>query len=799
MNNIKLVDKKICTGCGACYNICPKKAITMKPNEEGFLYPIIDETKCIDCGLCLKSCAAHNPQYENTKTPDCYAVWANDEIRMKSSSGGVFTLLANYVLDKGGYVCGAAWDKDFNVEHIIIDNKEDLDKLRYSKYVQSNTKQTFIKLKEYLDSGKYVLFTGTPCQVAGFNRFLNKKYDKLLTADIVCHGVPSQKIWQDFLNELPYKNKIKAVNFRPKEDGWGIFKLTFYLNDGTIEKLERNNSYFSGFEKALFYRKSCGSCPFNHIPRQGDITLADFWGIEFYDKPLRHPKGTSCIMINSQKGEVIFKEICQNAQLVKKKNIEESTKYNRCFYAPTQINEANRKRFFELRQTQNFSKSVDFALNNKYDIGIVGIWFFENYGAILTAYALYKLLETMGYTSILIDSSGLVNNEHLNDPHILSRRFMRRFKAPITSIKRSKQELSILNSLIDNFVLASDQLWHYPKPYGKTFFLDFVRDDKRKVAIATSFGDGYIDPKSEWNEAKFHMQRLDRISVREDTGVDICRKIFGVKAEHILDPVFLCDISEYEKVIEKSKVSHKKPYLLSYILDTTPEKEEAVKTVAEKMGLELFNISDGDVLRKKDQAQKDIEVEDWLYYFKNAEAVITDSFHGTCFSMIFHKPFISIVNQARGTSRFTSLLKMFDMKNRLFFDAQDIVPNIKYLKTFEVNRFKNILEKQKKRSLAWIQEALSFENNKSISTYDLLETRLSKMPVPAPIQTSSSKDNTELLKLLFNKDVILFRYLKYKILRKIFFGKMRKHYKEKYKKYKEYKKQIKKYMQGIKL
>ncbi len=795
MNNIKLVDKKICTGCGACYNICPKKAITMKPDEEGFLYPVIDETKCIDCGLCLKSCAAHNPQYENTKTPDCYAVWANDEIRMKSSSGGVFTLLANYVLDKGGYVCGAAWDKDFNVEHIIIHTPDELSKLRGSKYVQSNTKNIFKEIKKLLTSGEYVLFSGVPCQVAALKKYLDKDYSNLLTVDLICHGVPSPKVWQDYLREKGLSGYISDANFRPKEFGWGTNYLEF-TQKNRKKRLSRavDDPFMQGFKKSLFVRNSCASCSFVKAPRQADITLGDFWGIEHFDKYLNDGKGTSCVILNNEKGRLYFENIKENFILCKKVPFSFAYDHQIRLQKPLTPH-PRRSYYFEMMQNgHSFGKSVDFTLNNKYDIGIVGIWFFENYGAILTAYALYKLLEKMGYTSILIDSSGLVNNEHLNDPHILSRRFMRRFKAPITSIKRSKQELSVLNGLIDNFVLASDQLWHYPKPYGKTFFLDFVRDDKRKVAIATSFGDGYIDPKSEWNEAKFHMQRLDRISVREDTGVDICRKIFGVKAEHILDPVFLCDISEYEKVIEKSKVTYKKPYLLSYILDTTPEKEEAVKMVAEKMGLELFNISDGDVLRKKDQAQKDIEVEDWLYYFKNAEAVITDSFHGTCFSMIFHKPFISIVNQARGTSRFTSLLKMFDMENRLFFEAKDIVLNIKYLKTFEVNRFKNILEKQKKRSLAWIQEALSFENNKSISTYDLLEARLSKIPVLAPVQTSSLKDNTELLKLLFNKDIILFRYLKYKILRKICFGKTRRHYKEKYKKYKEYKKQIKMYM-----
>lgn len=767
----------------------------MQPNDEGFLYPVINEKDCIDCGLCLKSCAAYNPQYENNKEPECYAVWADDKIRMKSSSGGAFTLLANYVLDKGGYVCGAAWDKDFNVEHIIIHNKEDLDKLRYSKYLQSNTKQIYSELKKHLEQNRVVLFTGTPCQVAGLKAFLNKNYENLITADIVCHGVPSQKVWQDYLKELPFKDKIKSVNFRPKEDGWGIFKLTFYLNDGSIQKQERTNAYFSGFEKALFYRKSCGTCPFNHIPRQGDITLADFWGIEFYDKPLRDSKGTSCVMINSVKGQKIFNKIIKKATLVKKKNLEESTKYNKCFKAPTKINEAKRNRFFELRKMYNFSKSSDFALNDKYDIGIVGIWFFENYGAILTAYALYQLLKTMNYTSILIDSSGFLNNKHLNKSDILSRRFFRRYNIKMSSNKKNTPQLFLLNNIIDNFVLASDQLWHYPKPFGKTFFLDFANDDKRKIAIATSFGDGYLDPKSEWPEAKFHMQRLDRISVREENGIDICKNIFGVKAEHILDPVFLCDFSEYDKVIDQSQEQQEDKYLLSYILDTSSEKEENIELASKKLGLKLIKLNDASFLRKGEEAQKGIEVEDWLYYFKHAEAVITDSFHGTCFAMIFNKPFLSIVNQVRGTSRFVSLLNMFNEKERLFFDAEKIIENVKYLKSFNSVRFNSILEKQKKHSIEWIKEALTFDKNKSISTYDLFQNY--KNGITAQLQNSNT--NKEMLQLLFLRENINRKYYRYKILCKICFGKKRKHYKEKYKKYKEIRKKIKSYIKELKI
>ena len=793
MKNIKLVDNKICTGCGACLNICKKHAINMFQFEDGFLYPVIDERKCNDCGLCLKVCPAYNPIYDNSKEPDCFALQAPDEIRMKSTSGGAFSLFANYVLEQKGYVCGAAWNKNFDVEHIIINNTKDLDKIRYSKYIQSNTVNVYHEIKNLLIKDNFVLFSGTPCQVAALKKFLHKNYPKLLTLDVVCHGVPSAKIWHDFLSELSFKDDIENINFRPKEDGWGACNLTFYLKDGSVKKFPRNNPYYLGFEKGLFYRSSCGSCPFNHIPRQGDISLADFWGIEFFDKPLRDYKGTSCIIKKKKKGRDVFNIILEKAKLIKRKPIAECIKYNRCFYAPYSVNQAKRERFFELRKTQNFVKSVNFALNNKYDIGIVGIWFFENYGAILTVYALYKLLESFGFISILIDSSGFLKNKHLEQDNIISRSFMRKYKVPMTGILRSSDELSKLNETINNFVLASDQLWHYPKPFGKTFFLDFANDNKRKISIATSFGDGYIDPVTEYDEAKFHMNRLDRVSVREDMGISICKEVFGIcDAKQILDPVFLCDLSVYENLILCSKKIEPNKYLLCYLLDDSSKDENLIQEISSILKLKIVYINDVDYLRKKEKAQQNIDIEDWLYYFKHAEAVITDSFHGTCFAMIFGKPFVSIVNQSRGISRFTSLLKLFNEEERLCFSQQHLLDFIDFLKYFDVDNFKNNLKLYRNESISWILDSLTFEKNGPISSYDLIVKRIKN--------TNNGKVlDDRLIQLLLAKDLIIRKYWKYRILRKIYFGNRRTRYKKKYQKYKELVKELQSYVQGTQI
>lgn len=779
MKTIEAVDENICTGCGACYNACPKGAITMQSNREGFLFPAIDHDKCIDCGICLKSCAAYNPHYKNAKDPECYAVRASEDVCRKSSSGGMFTLLANYVLDQGGYVCGAAWDDDFNVEHILIHDKKDLDRLRYSKYVQSNTKRCYAEVGRLLKDGHKVLFTGTPCQIAGVYHYLRKDYDNLITADVVCHGTPSQKVWQDFLNTLPYRKEIVAVNFRPKEDGWAVFKLTFTLRDGQKIKLERSNPYFAGFEKALYFRRSCGTCPFNHLPRQADITLGDFWGLtRIEDGQLFSPAGTSCILLNSDKGKTIFKRLRSNMLLGQAKDLREAIKYNSCIHAPSEVNLYNRTKFFKLRRRYDFQKSVDFAINNKFDVGIIGIWFFENYGAIMTAFALYKVLESQGFYALLVDLSGFVKNYEMK-PDNLSLRFVRRQNVSICSPKSNKMELLRMNRIVDNWVLASDQLWRFPNRFGKTFLLDFAHDNKRKIAVATSFGDPYVLKPSERESVIYHMKRLDRISVREDSGVAMCKNVFGVHAEHLLDPIFLCDRSIYDRLVLKSKLKEKRKFLLCYILDSTYEIQEYTKQTAKKMGLERVYLTDANAIVKGTNAQQGVEVEDWLYYFKNAEAIITDSFHGTCFAMIFHKPFLSIVNYLRGAGRFTSLMKIFGEDERLILSASEVLEHDQKLKSFDAEHFEAILEEHKKHDLAWIKDAMTFEKRKgNISSYDVLSEEIEALS--AKLDRSSSLSFNMTLSLLLNRRRITRRYYRYKMLRKITWGKARKHYERKY-------------------
>lgn len=312
---IKIENSKDCCGCGACVNACPVSAITMKENEIGFIYPSVCETLCIGCGRCKKVCVFSEKLVGANGEPQVFAaVTKNKEVLAESSSGGIFTEIAEAVIDKGGAVFGAAWTEDFSLNHILTDNKNDLNKLRGSKYVQSSTKDTFKQAEQLLKSGTYVCYSGTPCQIAGLKAFLGKDYDHLLTIDLICHGVPSIKMLKDDLAYVSGRKKIniKDIKFRDKAYGWGV---TGSLADGKSKvKYDAGNSpYYFYFLNGEVYRDSCYNCRFPEEGRQGDITLGDYWGIKqelvLKMNDVDIDKGISCVLVNSEKGKRLMSEI----------------------------------------------------------------------------------------------------------------------------------------------------------------------------------------------------------------------------------------------------------------------------------------------------------------------------------------------------------------------------------------------------------------------------------------------------------------------------------------------------------
>lgn len=310
MNRI-LSNSKKCTGCGACMQVCPVKCISMCPDEEGFLYPVIDEDKCINCGKCGLVCCIGESFQSNDNIQNCYVAYSkNIDVRINSSSGGVFSALAEYVLNNGGTVFGAAFDKQFKVHHVGISELSDLEIIRRSKYVHSCTEYTYAETEKILNTGKAVLYSGTPCQIAGLKSYLRRDYENLITIDLVCFGVPSPALWERYLEEkkLCFTDNIKDISFRSKINGWSNRKYTMKMefNNGQ-EYINANDSYINLFTSGVCLRPSCYTCDFRTLDRCSDITLADAWDIEKYMPDMDDKKGTSTIITHSDKGDKLLK------------------------------------------------------------------------------------------------------------------------------------------------------------------------------------------------------------------------------------------------------------------------------------------------------------------------------------------------------------------------------------------------------------------------------------------------------------------------------------------------------------
>ena len=341
---IEIKDKKHCCGCHACATVCTKHCITMQSDEEGFLYPVVDKDTCTDCGLCEKVCPVIN-QSEPRKPLKVYAAKnKNEEIRRQSSSGGIFTLLAEKVINEGGVVFGARFNENWDVIHSWTDTIEGIAAFRGSKYVQSTIGDTYREARDFLKQGRKVLFSGTPCQIAGLKKYLRRDYDNLLTVDVVCHGVPSPLVWRIYLNETREQLRAKrgvgknsvplsmdelpvitGISFRDKTNGWKKFGFrlryaAFKAAENTVSASAINeekellqefhdNLFMKGFLANLYLRPSCYACAARSGKSGSDISIADFWGVQNFYPEFDDDKGVGLILVNSDKGKCTYAEV----------------------------------------------------------------------------------------------------------------------------------------------------------------------------------------------------------------------------------------------------------------------------------------------------------------------------------------------------------------------------------------------------------------------------------------------------------------------------------------------------------
>jgi coenzyme F420-reducing hydrogenase beta subunit/polysaccharide pyruvyl transferase WcaK-like protein len=716
---------RFCTGCGACVNICPVDAIIYKEllDDDGSIVAEINEDQCIHCHKCEEVCPVYSPK-ENTnqKLEECYAAMAPDEIRFESSSGGAFTILADCVLEEGGYVVGVHSDQNFEAEHIIISSKDEMDALRHSKYMQSRTGHVFSEIKDLLMQGKSILYVGTPCEVAGLKGYLGQNYDNLLLVDLYCNQAPAPAVFRRYLQENYQKEDLKSITFRVKSQGWvADIQRVSYQSGKEEDRRSYNDPYQAAYHPKLMMRKTCENCYFAGNPRQGDLSIADFWEIKQFDASLDDGKGTSCICVNNEKGQKFLDKVSDKFALLKKVPFD-YMRYNR--QAEVQPHPA-RDRFYQLLHQKTFNESVDRALNGKFDVAIWGNWSEKNYGSELTYYALYQVIQQMGYDCLLFERpKDAVWGPNQGIPLFKTCPYPKEAMHPLFQNKASMYEL---NEKCQTFLVGSDQIWHHDlyKPFGEVCYLDFIRNDKKKIAYASSFGkETWEGSPYEEHETSMYLRKFDGVSVREKSGVTICKEKFGIDAVNVLDPVFLCDKNRYLELAANSDYHFPKHFIGCYVLDQSEKKRQLIQMVEQKLSLKANVISDA--FDRFGAEKEHVTIEDWLKNILDSDFVIVDSFHGMCFSIIFEKQFIAIANEGRGMVRFTDLLSMLGLKDRLVKIEDVTEEKMDELLSHPINydHVTDILSQKKQESIQWLMKKLAEKKEYTVTDEDIVFDRL---------------------------------------------------------------------------
>lgn len=678
---------------------------------------------------------------------NAYVIQSKDKkLIQNSSSGGMFAELAKYTLLQGGIVFGCAMEKNeegFDVKHIYIEDEKDLYKLQGSKYVQSNMGNTIKEAKEFLDIGRLVLFSGTPCQIAGLKAFLKKDYNNLVTVDLSCEGTPSLNIFNDYIKYLEnnvIKHKIIDFKFRSKKHfGWSTSGLVaIYEKNGKIyEKILPQNlsSYFTYFLHGYILQDRCFECKYTGVERISDITIADAWGIEKeYDNLIKtildKNKGISLVLINTLSGQDIYNRICQNInfEII---DIKKLRKYNHPLRHPS-IRHANRNYYLteyknngyegleklfrkELgakyyyykikNHTPKFIKNIFKLFMNKkdkVDCLLYTMFYHPNYGSLLTAYALQRAIEKTGYRAKHIYCANFYGyNKSFINKHL-----------KITKKCVNDKDLKKLNQLTDTFIIGSDNLLNLKVnniQLVSQALLNFSDTNKKRLMISGSIGEwnGATKNQEEHDYIKYLLDRFDYVSTREEHGKQVLEDVYNIKADWINDPIFYLDKQDFVDLTKDIKQDYSNN-IMQYILYPTEKTQRIVEYYKRETGLEIAKF-DGNENVKHFSHHENQTVENWLSAIINSKLVITDSFHCAAFCLIFNKQFICIKN-THAAVRFTSLFKRLgidiplieseeDLKNaNLHYDKELVNKSLEDIRNHALDKIEKALVAPKKET-----------------------------------------------------------------------------------------------------
>lgn len=747
---LPIADMNKCFGCTACKDVCPVHAIDMREDVHGFLKPHIDLSMCVNCENCAKVCPANHVKEIPAKEPDSfYAVKAKDShVRKASRSGGFFYVAAQKILARGGVVYGAAFDAHLEVHHIRVDQPFELRRLQGSKYVQSSMDAVYAHVILDLAGRKPVLFSGTPCQVAGLLhdcRLKRCNTTRLITIDTICHGVPSPAIYREYLDSVEHSEKanLLAFQFRDKEKGWRPHEESYtYIRNGAEQK-KFSTRYTDLFYAHTMFRPSCHSCPYSHFARSSDITIADFWGIENAMPKFEDPDGVSLVMLRSAAGKKLFGSVRGSLQYRKTRRA--------CCVQPNliapSVENPGADVFWAFHEKYDFSRLYEAwnAVKQQYPLpkavckpsvthaGILTFHQAHNYGAMLQAWALQKYVRDLGIEADIINyRCRAICKDYKFIPWQLWPKY-RQYRTPghiLTGLKTywgvlkwqfpsfspwwkrrhnfkhflhehlGCRGFGIPYSLLrfvkrDGIICGSDQIWALEDP---AYFAAFPTT-ARRIAYAPSMGNHKFPPDTHKTINQWYHQ-FDAVSVRERTMADYLTAIFGGEPPQLtVDPTLLLKAADYTPVIKESTVTPRS-YVFVYCVLENDDMVQMAQEYAKPRGLDVIVVRH--FLRRGVENQiQDVTCgpDGFLSYIQNAAYVFTNSFHGSVFSIIFHTNF-SAVYQNGMNNRVDGLLSAVGLE-QFHCEAGDL-----RISTPDWEAVDDRLEKLRKASKEFLRYAL---------------------------------------------------------------------------------------------
>lgn len=718
----------ICCSCQLCFKSCPTNAIRMI-QENGFKHAYIDETKCTKCGLCQTLCPMMKKIPQNIIEQKMVLKLKDNKLLDKSSSGGVFGEISRWFINNKGIVYGVAYDAKFNVDFIRVTDKNDLFKIMRSKYVQSDISSIYDDIKQDLDNNKQVFLGATSCQIAAVKLFLKKEYSNLYTIDLICHGLPSPIIWEYYIKELSKNSKIKDIDFRynNKVSPEKNFLIKYEKNHEYNEALY-NDPYGYAFLNNIILNESCYKCNFKNNKSYADITTGDAHGYNLQREDNKH----SFLIVNTKKGLSLIENVLLKFNNYNDFDIDFEIKNNYPILHPSPkhfnrnyiLQNINNKPIVELL---NMAKQSNIAYSPK-NVGILN-FFYENYnyGANLVAYSLSKVVEKLGYNPYIINFDPFPPLDSITRFKTQALLDFRQDYLNLTPLYTSSSSLSETNKFINTFIVGSDQVWRKTITQNnlKTYFLDFVKWNKKCISYGASYGSNKFEGNyKEINECKLFLKKFSNISVREKDAINITKELFDKDSCLVLDPTLLLTKEDYDSFISKEKVLNKKEYVAVYALFNQDKNfnKNLKRLFPNKKILNIKTHSEYIPLLDRNELVYN-SVPNWINDIKNADYIVTDSYHGLLFSILFEKDFICLGKNSKAKSRFDSICELLggNISSRIIKDLSEI-NNISELKKINYKIINKNLENERKKSLLFIKDSLNSKkiniNTEIIELYD---------------------------------------------------------------------------------